>query len=54
MQTAGLLAAAAEYGVAVAVLLIVTEKSDSGQLRDEELEETAKRAGAVAATVFST
>ncbi len=54
MQTAGLLAAAAEHDLAVAALLIVTEKSDSGQLQDEELEETAKRAGAAAATVLST
>ena len=53
MQTAGLLAAAAEHGVAVAALLIVTKKSDSGQLQDEELEEVARRAGAVAATVLS-
>jgi len=53
MQTAGLLAAAAEHGVAVAALLIVTEKSDSGQLPEEELEEAAQRAGAVAAGVLS-
>jgi uridine phosphorylase len=53
MQTAGLLAAAAEHDVAVAALLIVTEKSDSGQLQDEELEESAKRAGAAASTVLS-
>jgi|SRR5215203_40271 len=54
MQTAGLFAGAAEHGVAVAALLIVFEKSDSGQLRDEELEEAAKRAGAAASTVLST
>jgi len=53
MQTGGLLAAAAEHGVAVATLLIVSEKSDSGQIRDEELEEAAKRAGAVAAAQLS-
>jgi uridine phosphorylase len=53
MQTAALLAAAVEHGVAVAALLIVSEKSDSGQLRDEDLEEAAKRAGAVASDVFS-
>jgi uridine phosphorylase len=54
MQTAGLFAGAAEHGVAVAALLIVFEKSDSGQLRDEELEEAAKLAGAAASTVLST
>ena len=53
MQTAGLLAAAAEHEVAVAALLIVTERSDSGQLQDEELEEIAKQAGATAAAVLS-
>ena len=30
-------------------LLIVAEKSGSGQLRDEEMEEAAKRAGIAAA-----
>jgi purine-nucleoside phosphorylase len=54
MQTAGLLAAAVEHGVAVAALLIVAEKSDSGQLQDEELEEVAKRAGSTAAALLST
>jgi len=54
MQTAGLLASAAEHGVAAAALLIVSEKSSSGQLRDEDLEEAAKRAGSAAADLFST
>jgi uridine phosphorylase len=54
MQTAGLLTAATEYDVAVAALLIVAEKSDSRQLQDEDLEETAKKTGALAATVLST
>jgi len=54
MQTAGLLASAAEHGVAAAALLIVFEKSGSGQLRDEELEEAAKRAGAAAKGSLST
>lgn len=54
MQTAGLLASAAEHGVAAAALLIVSEKSGSGQLRDEELEEAAKRAGSAAADLLST
>jgi len=53
MQTAGLLAAAAEHQVAVAALLIVTERSDSGQLRDEDLEKAAKQAGIAAAALFS-
>jgi uridine phosphorylase len=54
MQTAALLAAAAEHDVAAAALLIVAEKSDAGQLRDEELEEAAKRAGTGASGVLST
>lgn len=54
MQTAGLLAAAAEHGIAVAAALIVTEKSGSGQLRDEDLEEAAKRVGRVASDLLST
>jgi uridine phosphorylase len=49
MQTAALLSSAAELGVAAAAVLIVTERSDSGQLRDEELEETAKRVATAAA-----
>lgn len=54
MQTAALLGAAAEHDVAAAALLIVAEKSDAGQLRDEELEEAAKRAGTGASGVLST
>ncbi|HEX5592333.1 MAG TPA: hypothetical protein VFX35_03170 [Solirubrobacterales bacterium] len=54
MQTAALLGAASSRGVAAAALLIVTERSDSGQLRDEDLESVAKRAGHVAAAVLST
>jgi uridine phosphorylase len=54
MQTAGLLASAAEHNVAAAALLIVSEKSGSGQLRDEELEEAAKRAGFAASDLLST
>ncbi len=53
MQTASLLATAVEHGVALAALLIVAEKSDSGQLRDENLEEVAKRAGSAAAGELS-
>lgn len=53
MQTAALLAGGAEHRVAAAALLIVTEKSGSGQLRDGELVDAAKRAGAVAADILS-
>lgn len=52
MQTAALLGTAAELGVAAAAVLIVTERSDSGQLRDEELEEAAKRAGLAVVTLL--
>ncbi|MFL5874129.1 MAG: hypothetical protein ACJ75T_11760 [Solirubrobacterales bacterium] len=52
MQTAALLSSSAARGIAAAAVLIVTEKSDSGQLRDEELEETAKRVAAAAATLL--
>jgi len=54
MQTAGLLGAAVEHDVAVAALLIVSEKSDAGQLRDEDLETTAKLAGRAASDLLST
>lgn len=53
MQTAALLAAGGEHGVAVATVLIVFERSDSGQLRDEELEAAAKEVGKAAAGVLS-
>jgi uridine phosphorylase len=53
MQTAGLLAAAAAHGVRAGAVLVVTEKSDSGQLSDEETEAAAKRAAKVAAAVLS-
>jgi uridine phosphorylase len=52
MQTAALLAAAGEVGVAAAAVLVVTEKSGSGVLRDEDLEAAAKRAGHAAAAVL--
>jgi uridine phosphorylase len=54
MQTAALIAAGEEHGVAVAAVLIVSERSDSGQLRDEELEAAAKEVGKAAAAVLST
>lgn len=53
MQTAALFASAAEHGVGAAAVLVVTEKGDSGQLRDEDLEAAAKRAGQAAATKLS-
>jgi uridine phosphorylase len=53
MQTAALLQEAREQDVAAAAVLIATEKSDSGQLRDEELEEAAKRAGRAATALLS-
>jgi uridine phosphorylase len=52
MQTAALLATAAELGVAAAAILVVTEKSASGQLPDEELEATAKTVGRAASAVL--
>jgi uridine phosphorylase len=53
MQTAALLETGKEHGVRVAALLIVFEKSGSGQLRDEVLATAAKTAGAVATTILS-
>ena len=49
MQTAALLTTAEDLKVAAAAVLVVTERSDSGQLRDEELEETAKQAATAVA-----
>lgn len=53
MQTAALLASADEHGIGAAALLIVSERSDAGQLRDEDLEATAKRVGSVATDILS-
>jgi uridine phosphorylase len=53
MQTAALLRTGTERALAVAAVLIVAEKSDSGQLRDEDLEEAAKQVGRAAAAVLS-
>jgi uridine phosphorylase len=52
MQTAALFGTAAELGVAVGAVLVVSERSDSGQLPDEELEAAAKSAGRAAADVI--
>lgn len=54
MQTAALLAAGPRLGVDVAAVLIVSVRGEGGQLRDEDLEEAAKRVGAAAVAVFST
>jgi uridine phosphorylase len=53
MQTAALFRGGAELGVALAAVLIVGEKSEAGQLRDEDLEEAGKRAGEAAAALLS-
>jgi uridine phosphorylase len=53
MQTAALLQAAREQDVAAAAVLIATEKSDEGPLRDEELEAAAKRVGRAASALLS-
>jgi uridine phosphorylase len=53
MQTMALFGVAAELGIAPAAVLIVSERSDSGQLRDEELEEASRRAGRAAAAALS-
>jgi hypothetical protein len=52
MQTAALFATAGELEIAVAALLVVTERSDSGRLPDEELEALAKQAGRAAVAVL--
>jgi uridine phosphorylase len=53
MQTAALLEGARERSVAAAGVLIATEKGVAGVVRDEVLEEVAKRVGRAAATVLS-
>lgn len=53
MQTAALLQAARELGVAAAAVLIAGERSDSGEFRDEEVEERARGAGRAAAKILS-
>jgi uridine phosphorylase len=54
MQTAALLEAAPDLGVALAAALIVTERRGSEPLEDEGLEGAAKAAGAAAKAVLST
>lgn len=53
MQTAPLLARAADLKVRLAALLIVSEGEDGERLQKEELEEREKRAGRAAAAVLS-
>ncbi len=53
MQTADLFVGAAEHEVTLGAVLVVTEKSDSGQLRDEALEEAAKMCGRAAVAALS-
>lgn len=52
MQTAALLGTAAELEVAAAAVLIVAERSDAGQLPDEDLEAEAKRVGLATAALL--
>lgn len=52
MQTAALFATGAEFEVAVAALLIVSQTKDRRHISDEELEAAAKSAGAAAAAVL--
>jgi uridine phosphorylase len=52
MQTAALFATGAEFEVAVAALLIVSQAKDGRHISDEELETAAKRAGNAAAGVL--
>jgi uridine phosphorylase len=54
MQTAALLEAASARGVAAAAMLIVSERSDSGQLSDDDMEAAAKGAAHPAAALLST
>jgi uridine phosphorylase len=53
MQTVAVLARAASLGVAAAAVLIVVEDGGGAALDDVELEEASKRAGRVAAAIFS-
>lgn len=53
MQTAALLSTAAELGVAVAALLIVSATDGGSHLEDPDLEGAAKRAGTLASTQLS-
>jgi uridine phosphorylase len=53
MQTAALLARAAQLGIAAAALLVVVEGEDSEPLDDDQRDEAMKRAGRAASAVLS-
>jgi purine-nucleoside phosphorylase len=53
MQTAALLRTAQEREIEAAAVLVVTTRSDAGELADEGLEAAAKQAGEAAAAVLS-
>jgi uridine phosphorylase len=53
MQTAALLARGRELGVALAAVLVVTERPGSEHLDDEAVEQAAQQAGSAAASVLS-
>ncbi len=53
MQTAALLAAAEELGIAIAAVLLVAESAAGDQADDGELEAAAKLAGAAAVAALS-
>jgi hypothetical protein len=52
MQTAPLLARAADLGVALAAVLVVTEAADGERLDDAAAERVAKRAGIAASAIL--
>ncbi|HXR60654.1 MAG TPA: hypothetical protein VN732_04945, partial [Solirubrobacterales bacterium] len=53
LQSAALLGAGEKLGIAIAVLLLVTESDGGGLIEDEDLEAAAKRAGAAAVAALS-
>ncbi|HEU4705781.1 MAG TPA: hypothetical protein VFS64_01170 [Solirubrobacterales bacterium] len=52
MQTAALFRAAAELGIEMAAVLIVSDRRDAGHLQPEDLQVAAKRVGAAAAVAL--
>ena len=53
MQTAALFSVAPDLGVEIGALLIVSEDAAGERIGDELLEDSAKRAGRVAAAALS-
>lgn len=53
MQTAALFESARAHGVTIAAVLIVAERAEADPVDDEDLEETAKRAGRAASALLS-